>query len=116
MTQNKVALLKKGLQDPTLEGLTCIGPSEASQLVKVFNALPQDGCVSEWKYGVGEVTYRYHIHGGDTAAGLRRAFEEGIRGGHPTLTAVYTKKELQELISQYEADFEYQQDNQQIQH
>lgn len=51
-----------------------------------------DGCISEWKYGMGEVKYVYHIHTKETATKLKEAYRRGIRGGHPKLTAIYNIK------------------------
>ena len=34
-----------------------------------------------------------------TAAKLKEAYESGARGGHPKLTAIYTRKELEDVLS-----------------
>jgi hypothetical protein len=83
-------ILKKALKDPVVEfgpfGLaTKIGADECA-------------CISEWRYGLGEVKYVYHIHKGDFAIKLQEAFNEGKKGGNPKLTYIYLRKDLEDLV------------------
>lgn len=97
---NNLAVLRRALEDPKLEDLPCICPSHIPQLISVLKELPPDACVSEWRYGMGDIRYEYRVHGNGAALQLREAFSNGARGGHPTLTAVYSREELERLIQQ----------------
>lgn len=101
-----MTVLRKALDDPKLEGLACISPSESSVLAKIVTTLPTDAYISEWRYGIGEIRYVYHVHTNGIIPELRKLFEKGIGGGHPKLTALYSKEELINLIRYYQADSE----------
>lgn len=97
-----INVLKKALDDPRLDGLTCISPSESSVLARIVTTLPTDAYISEWRYGIGEIKYVYHVHTNGIIPQLKDLFEKGIRGGHPKLTALYSKEELEDIIKQYQ--------------
>jgi hypothetical protein len=91
--------LKKALEDPKIEGLDSISSDDTSRLTEIVDELPSDGCISEWRYGVGIIKYEYHIHKNGIFNPLKEAFEKGVRGGGPRrLTAVYCKEDLQKII------------------
>jgi hypothetical protein len=96
-----LGVLKSALADPALEGVECICPSNYSKLRTVISDLPPDAHISEWRYGDGQIRYRYHTHVDGAGARLREAFENGARGGNPTLTAVYLKKDLDAIIQEH---------------
>lgn len=95
---NNLGILRQALEDPKLEDLPCICPSHSPQLTRVLKELPPDAYVSEWRYGMGDIRYEYHVHRNGAALQLREAFSNGARGGHPRLTAVYSREELEKLI------------------
>lgn len=99
-------VLKKALDDPQLEGLACICPSESSVLARIVKTLPTTAYVSEWRYGIGEIKYVYRVHTNGIIPELKGIFEKGIKGGHPQLTALYSREELVRIIQQYQADSE----------
>lgn len=104
---NYLNVLKKALADPKLDNLECISDGVDSKLVEILEGLPLDSYISEWKYGFGEIKYEYHIHKGEVAEQLKEAFRNGARGGHPGLTAVYLKKELEALTLKSQVDSGY---------
>lgn len=88
---NHLHILKRALEDPKLKGLTCICSSQYSILDKHLDRVPEGGSVSEWRYGNGSVFYEYRVHKKELSRELKQAFDEGARGGHPKLTAVYSR-------------------------
>lgn len=97
---NNLPIANMALQDPKLEGVDCICRSNYPGLVDIVEGLPSGAYVSEWRYGMGETRYEYRVHQDGIGEQLRKAFESGVRFGHPWLTAVYTKDELKKLIQQ----------------
>lgn len=95
-----IGILRQALKAPLLEGIVCISSKYSREIVQFLETLPENGCVSEWRYGIGKIEYKFRVHINGLGVELKQAFLEGIRGGHPKLTAVYTKQELQNLIQQ----------------
>jgi hypothetical protein len=95
---NYLSILKAALKDPVLENIDCLFCGESSGLIGVIDSLPSDACISEWRYGLGEVKYEYHVHTYDISSKLREAFEMGFRAGHPKLTAIYSKDKFKSII------------------
>lgn len=95
-----LAVLKKALKDPKVQGLSCISPNNKPKLLEILRELPSTSYLSEWKYGMGQIKYVYHVHNGKGVK-LKEAFDNGARGGHPKLTGVYSKKDLQAIIQKY---------------
>ncbi len=103
-----VATLRRALEDPRIEDLDSINPNNTSRLIKIVNKLPEAGCISEWRYGLGEIKYEYRIHNNGISNPLKEAFEKGVRGGGPRrLTGVYFKRDIQKIIQKSEAGSAY---------
>jgi len=105
---NYRALFKKALKDPQIKGLECICPSDKSALRKVLINLPDDEWVSEWRYGMGEIFYRYHRHLNGLGQKLKKAYDEGKRAGHPFFTGIFSKQDLESITAKYEEASEVQ--------
>jgi hypothetical protein len=104
---NPIDTLRKALNDPKLEDLPCICPAHNSELIRILRKLPSDAFVSEWRHGQGIVRYEYHVHMNGVGASLRDAFDKGAKGGYPTLTAVYSREELEKISQESEAGSGY---------
>ncbi len=103
-----VETLRKASEDPEIEGLDCISQENLPKLIEVLAELPDDGCISEWRYGWGEIEYKCRIHKNGVVNLLQEAFEKGVRGGgSQKLTGVYSKQRLRETIQEFEAGSEY---------
>ena len=101
-------ILKKALEDPKIEDLDSISSDASSRLAEIVNELPNGGCISEWRYGLGQIKYEYRLHKNGISDQLKEAFKKGVRGGGPRrLTAVYCKQEIRKIIQKSEADFAY---------
>ncbi len=107
---NHISTLQRALKDPKIEGITCICDAEMNRLKKIIPSLPANAIISEWKYGIGQVHYEYHIHTNGNSVQLKEAYEQNVRGGHPKLTALYSIEQLNALIQQYAAASECQRD------
>src|SRR3989338_7618615 len=100
---NYILRLRKGLQDQKIENLTCITSSNLLRLRGLISDIPDGAYISEWRYGMGDIKYEYHIHVGNGAKELKEAYESGAIGGHPKLTGLYSKEELRDITSKFEA-------------
>lgn len=98
-----IDILRTALEAPKLEDLPCICPAYHSELLKVIAELPSDAYISEWRCGQGQVSYEYRVHRDGVGPLLREAFDGGVRGGYPTLTAVYSREELKKISQESEA-------------
>ena len=106
MMTDSIGMLKQALQDPKIEDLSCICPVNYPLLKNILRGLTHDCYISEWQYGMGMIHYEYHIHRGEKGARLQEERQKGIKGGHPTLTVVYSKKELETIIQKAEKEAE----------
>ncbi|MBI4155110.1 hypothetical protein HY498_03425 [Candidatus Woesearchaeota archaeon] len=102
------ALFKKALKDPQIKGLECICPSGRVALQKVLKTLPDNVWVSEWRYGMGIVSYRYYLHINGLGLKLKKAYDEGKRAGHPFFTGIFSKQDLESIAAKYEEASEVQ--------
>jgi hypothetical protein len=94
-------ILNKALKDSKVEGLVCISPDYKKRLSEIIKDMPSEAYLTEWRYGVGEIYYVYYMHTNGIGPKLKEAFEKDFRGGHPKLTAVYQKKELEHIIQKF---------------
>ncbi len=94
---NALELLKKALQDPLLE-IEVLIPEAYPKVASVLARLPEIACVSEWFHTLGTARYEYHVHAGEFAAELMRAYADGARAGNPKLVHVYSKQDLELLV------------------
>ncbi|MCK4670557.1 MAG: hypothetical protein KAT43_05120 [Nanoarchaeota archaeon] len=100
-TINPIHILLRALKDPILEGIDCICPSNYPKLAITLVNLSSDTFISEWRYGIGEIKYECHVHRNGIGEQIKRAFENGVRGGGSRkLTSVRSKEELDVLIQQ----------------
>jgi len=113
---NYLSILRKALKDLKLDGLTCISSSESPRLSEIVKNLSPDACISEWRYGMGNIRYEYHVHQDGIAEQLREAFKNGVSGGHPKLTAIYSREELKKIILSASVGSGYQRDILQTHH
>ncbi|MDD5331793.1 MAG: hypothetical protein PHE43_03150 [Candidatus Nanoarchaeia archaeon] len=97
-----LSILKKALNDEKLniKDIDNLSGGDLSYLEKVVEELPNNGGVSEWQYGMGNLFFEYHLHTNGLVPKLKELYHRGKRGGHPTLLAVYSKEELKEKILQ----------------
>ncbi len=107
--QEPIILFKQALKDPQIEGLECICPSLVGELSRLVKELPDSAWVSEWRYGMSVITYRYYLHLNEVGSQLKKAHDEGKRAGHPFFTGIYSKQDLEKLLAKYEAGVESQQ-------
>ncbi len=99
MTAKSLSVLKKALKDPVVE----FGPFGLVAKIKPNEC----ACISEWRHGLGEIKYIYHIHKGDFAIKLQEAYNNGYKGGNPKLIDIYTRKDLEDIVlvsSRYKKD------------
>lgn len=100
-----IGTLNKALEDPEIPNLGTISSNNRSRLVDLCNEMPSGALVSEWRYGVGEICYKFYMHTNGICATLKEAFEKGIRGGGPRrLENLYSKEDLLKIIRAPEAD------------
>lgn len=92
--------LRSALNDPELEGITCFAPDEKEAIVHALQKFPEARYVSEWRYEVGSITYRYHVHN-DAQLGeeLQNLCKEGKTSRHPKLTDVFKVSELETILT-----------------
>ena len=60
--------------------------------------MPEHSYMSEWLHTLGGVKYEYHMHRADIANALKKLYNQGVRGGNPRLTGMYSKRDLYEII------------------
>lgn len=94
---NYIQILKKALNDPQVR-IDCISYSYDPKLIEYVRKMSSNLYISEWRYGIGEIRYEYHIHSKELAKKLIGALKKGAHGGHPRLTAIYSKDKLEEII------------------
>lgn len=93
------ATFKNALKDPKVE-IDVIAPSRAQNIARLLHDLGSDCYVSEWRHTLGEVRYEYHRHNKDVGLVLKQLYDQGIRGGNPTLTRVYSRADLEQVIQE----------------
>lgn len=106
-----IGLFKQALKDQRLD-IECI-TTGAAELAGVVESLPNGSFVSEWRYGLGLIIYEYRLHERNIGLQLVELLRRGIRGGHPHLTAVYSKGELERIIVSPRVSLPGSQDNMQ---
>lgn len=88
---------KTALADLRLD-IEVLIPDNYPKVAATLRSLPEDIVISEWRHVLGGIKYEYHVHTGQTAAELKRIYDEGQRGGNPKLVNVYTKAELENIV------------------
>ena len=90
-------IYKEALKDPSFK-IDAVLPSQYGNIEKMLGKIAEDEYISEWKHTAGEISYEYHIHQQETGHILQNLLEQGMRGGNPRLTKVYSKKDLIDLV------------------
>ena len=93
--------MKRALKDKEVNNLVCISRTYKSDLVRIIEKMPNTAYLSEWRYGMGVIKYVYRIHNNKIGSKLKEAFDAGAKGGHPTLTGIYSKNDLENLINNF---------------
>ena len=89
--------LKRALEDETMSNVDLITPDVVS---KVLNTYPDSKYFSEWRYEMaGKLRYSYRHHDADLGRKLSALHSKGITSNLPRLTAVYSRKELSNLVA-----------------
>ena len=91
--------LKEGLKDPELNGVECLIPDRYALFVKALQQFPDAKYVSEWRYELGHISYRYHVHNEQKGGELRKLVEEKKTSRHPKLVRVYSRSELDTILA-----------------
>lgn len=90
--------LKFALLDPQIEGISVVSLENGESIDRYLAEHSENFYLSEWRFGVGKVCYKYHIHTEEVGRGLQKLFQRGIKGGHPYLTAVYSRGDLVKIV------------------
>src|SRR3989344_6295700 len=92
-------ILKRAHRDPKID-LYCVTPELYKEIARILPKIPEDAIVSEWRYDIIKVHYEYHIHTDGIKEELLKLFKEGKRGWHPTLTAIYSREDLEKIVNE----------------
>ncbi|MBI4146444.1 hypothetical protein HY489_03850 [Candidatus Woesearchaeota archaeon] len=90
--------LRQTLSDPQLAGFSCLTPDQFDAVRAAVTRVPPDSYVSEWRTELGQISYKYHIHGTTRGEELRKLLADGKTSRHPQLTAVYTVGEIEAVL------------------
>ena len=98
--EDYIDILRRALQDPELKGFKCLRKSESESIQKALSKYPKLEFVSEWKYELGRIKYKYYVHSGENGNSLEKLVAEGRTSRHPRLIRVYRIKEIREMLSE----------------
>lgn len=91
--------LQQALKDPELEGVDCLVPENRDLVAKALEEFPDATHISEWRYEMGRITYKYHVHGVELGEELKRLAAEGKTSRHPKLVDVYEVSQLDTILA-----------------
>ena len=94
---NPIGTFKTALKDPSIN-IDVISPSHADEITRLVNELAPDEYVSEWRHNLWAVRYEYHRHKGPVASALKQLYDQGMYGGNPKLTHLYSRSDLRKLL------------------
>lgn len=92
-----IEVFKTALKDPQIR-IAVISPAHNKELVKIINGLTADEYISEWRHNMWNVRYEYHKHKCPIASELKQLYDQGICGGNPKLTHIYSRSDLEKII------------------
>lgn len=94
-----IDILREALKDQQVKGIACLIPDDLDNIKKSLSKFPKARYLSEWRYEVGKITYRYHVHNADLGEKLKKLFKEGKTSRHPKLTDILKIKEIDSVLS-----------------
>ncbi len=92
-------ILKIALKVKPIKGINLISLENPKTIEEMLKSNPYANYFSEWRYDlVGPLKYKYRPHNNGIGEQLYGLYKKGFKSSLPKLTAVYTRKELSDLL------------------